>query len=191
MGDSNGILVLAVGRLLFQKGYHDMLLAFAQVQKRFPDTFLVIVGVGDLLETLVEFSQSLGLSGNVKFLGARGDVPRLLAAADVFVNSSHWEGLSIAMLEAMAAGLPIVATSVGDAAILLSTGCGYLVSAKDSKAFAQALENLISDSETMRKMGDIAREYVKKNYTADLWLDKLLLCYSRAQRKDASVESKL
>lgn len=190
-GSSDRILVLAVGRLQLQKGYYDMLTAFAQVHKQYPNAFLVIVGVGYLLDSLKEYSQSLGILDHVRFLGARGDVPQLLAAADVFVNSSHWEGLSIAMLEAMAAGLPVVATSVGDAEILLSCGGGLLVEAKNPETFARALESLISNPEKMRDMGRVACEYMKKNYTADPWLDKLLACYALAQKKDNWLENKL
>ena len=189
-GNVDRTLVLAVGRLKLQKGYHDMLTAFAQVHGRCPNVFLVIVGVGGLVDLLKEHSRSLGISDHVRFLGARTDVPQLLAAADVFVNSSHWEGLSIAMLEAMAAGLPVVATSVGDAEILLATGGGLLVEAQNPNALARALETLISDPEKMRTMGSSAREYVERNYASDPWLDKLLACYAIAQKNDGWLEYK-
>ena len=190
-GDADRLLLLAVGRLLPQKGYHDMLTAFARLHERFPKTFLAIVGVGELQNTLLEYTRSLGLSVHVRFLGERGDVPQLLAAADVFLNSSHWEGLSIAMLEAMMAGLPVVATSVGDAAILLSTGGGVLSEPKDPAPFALAMESAIIDPEKMRSMGRVAREYVERNYAADSWLDKLLTCYALSQKKSDWLEYQL
>ncbi len=189
-GDTDRTLVLAVGRLKFHKGYHDLLTAFAKVHEAHPRAFLVIVGFGDLMDSLKEYSSALGISEHVRFLGSRNDVPQLLAAADVYVNSSHWEGLSIAMLEAMAAGLPVVATSVGDAAILLATGGGLLAEPKNPNDLAYALENLLSDPEKMRAMGKIARECVEKNYNSDVWLDKLVTCYALAQKKDR-LENKL
>lgn len=186
MGNSDRTLAIAVGRLQLQKGYRDMLSAFAQVHELHPRAFLIIVGVGSLLDSLTEYCQSLGISDHVRFLGARGDVPELLAAADVFVNSSHWEGLSIAMLEAMAAGLPVVATAVGDAEILLSTGGGLLAEAQNPDAFARALTGMLDDPEKMCAMGRTARDYVERNYSAEAWLDKLMDCYTLAQEKIAS-----
>ena len=182
------VFLIAVGRLQLQKGYYDMLTAFAQVQTHHPKAYLGIVGVGGLMEPLKEFARSLGISDHVRFLGARSDVPRLLSAADVFINSSHWEGLSIAMLEAMAAGLPVVATSVGDAEILLQSGAGVLVQEKEPNTFANALGALIADPLRMQVMGQIAREYVEKSYSPDMWLDKLLACYALVQNNSHSPE---
>jgi glycosyltransferase involved in cell wall biosynthesis len=190
-GDPTRTIVIAVGRLRLQKGYYDLLTAFAQAHKRCPDAFLVIVGVGSLLDSLIEHSQSLGISEQVRFLGARDDVPQLLAAVDLFVNSSHFEGLSIAMLEAMAAGLPVLATRVGDAEVLLSKGSGLLVEAQNPVAFANALESLLINPEKLLSMGKVARACVENNYTADGWLDKLLTCYALAQGTHAKLVNKL
>lgn len=190
MGDTDRTLVLAVGRLKLHKGYHDLLTAFARVHEGCPRAFLAIVGFGELKDSLKEYSSALGISEHVRFLGSRNDVPQLLASADVYVNSSHWEGLSIAMLEAMAAGLPVVATSVGDAEIVLATGGGLFAEAKNPNDLAHVLENLLSDPEKMRTMGRIARECVEKNYNSDLWLDRLLTCYALAQKND-QLENKL
>lgn len=187
-GSPDRIIVIAVGRLRLQKGYDDMLTAFARVHKGCHNAILVIVGVGPLFDSLKERTGSLGISEHVRFLGARDDVPQLLAAADVFVNSSHYEGLSIAMLEAMAAGLPVVATNVGDAEVMLAAGGGLLVDAQNPDAFARVLEILLIDSEKMRSMGQVARECVERNYTADAWLDKLLACYALAQKKYVRLE---
>ncbi len=190
-GNPDRIIVLAVGSLRVVKGYFDMLSAFAQVNKQNPLVFLVIIGIGDLMESLVEYTKSLGMADHVRFLGARGDVTEILASVDVFVNSSYSEGLSIAMLEAMAAGLPVVATSVGDAGVLLATGGGLLVEARNPDSFAAALESLIIDLTKMRIVGQRARECVEKNYASDAWLDKLLTCYSLAQKNDAWLGFKL
>jgi glycosyltransferase involved in cell wall biosynthesis len=92
------------------------------------------------------------------------------------------------MLEAMAAGLPVVATSVGDAELLLSNGGGLLVEVKAPDAFALALGNLIRDPEKMRVMGRAARAHAEKNYNSEIWLDKLLTCYTLAQKMNASLE---
>jgi glycosyltransferase involved in cell wall biosynthesis len=109
-------------------------------------------------------------------------VPKLLAACDIFLNSSYWEGLSIAMLEAMAAGLPVIATSVGDAEHLLATGGGLLVNVQDPAGLAAAINCLIENPDKTQAMGQLASSYVEQNYAAGPWFDKLLHTYRRARQ---------
>ena len=104
---------------------------------------------------------SLGVKQDVHFLGFRDDIPRLLAAADIFVNCSDWEGLSIAMLEAMAAGLPVLATNVGDAPSLLANGRGVLIPPQDPDALKMALLDLLGSPEVCKNMGRSARNFVE------------------------------
>ena len=180
MGDSSRVLIVAVGRLTEQKGYYDMLTAFAQVCRQRTNTFLAIIGLGHLDEKLKEYASALNIMKNVHFVGSRADVPEILAASDIFLNASHWEGLSIAMLEAMAAGLPVIATKVGDAEKLLANGGGVLVDAKDVQSLTVALVHLLDDQATRHLMGNLAKEFVEENYSADVWFEKLLATYSRA-----------
>jgi glycosyltransferase involved in cell wall biosynthesis len=181
VGDPARPLLIAVGRLTGQKGYDDMIAAFAQAAKPHPDAALVIVGTGELESNLRQQAASLGLAKKVYFTGSRSDVPRLLAASDIYLNTSHWEGLSIAMLEAMAAGLPVVATRVGDAEKLLSNGGGLLVEARSVEAFAAALTRLLDSPQDRLTMGQTARQFVDANYAARPWFEKLLNTYARAQ----------
>lgn len=185
VGDSACPILIAVGRLTAQKGYSNMLNAFAMVMKSHPKSTLVIVGGGNLEGEISQQVASLGLENNVRLTGPRPDVPRLLAASDIFLNSSLWEGLSIAMLEAMAAGLPVVATSVGDAERLLSSGGGLLVKERDEQAFADAVIHLLDNPKKCTAMGQSARGFVEKNYSASVWFEKLLNTYAHA-RKDLS-----
>ncbi len=174
-------LLVAVGRLTAQKGYEDMLNAFALAVKAHPQAALAIIGAGELEAELKDQIHSLGLERNIYLIGPRSDVPRLLAASDIFLNSSLWEGLSIAMLEAMEAGLPVVATRVGDAEKLLSNGNGLLVEANHVEAFAVALTRLLGNSDERSSMGRSARKFVDENYSARAWFEKLLHTYDRAQ----------
>lgn len=180
-GNVDGPILLAVGRLTAQKAYHNMLHAFAVLIKKHPKAVLVIVGRGDLDSELKQLVNSLGISDRVVFTGPRSDVRRLLSAGDVFLNSSLWEGLSIAMLEAMAAGLPIVATKVGDAEKLLSSGGGILVKVEDEQAFTNAIDYLLSNPEERITMGNAAQEFVEENYLAHAWFEKLLKTYAKAK----------
>ena len=181
VGDTNQTLIIAVGRLVPLKGYTDLLLAFSQARKKHPGLHLLIVGDGIMRRDLEEQTITLGVKENVHFLGARTDVPKLLAASDVFVNSSYWEGLSIAMLEAMAAGLPILATSVGEAPFLLAAGRGLLVQPHNTDALTQGLDKLLDPLMARQEMGVAARAFVESNYSLEPWLDKILEVYTKAQ----------
>ncbi|MFZ5922336.1 MAG: glycosyltransferase [Chloroflexota bacterium] len=183
VADPGRPLMIAVGRLTGQKGYRDMLAAFARVVQARAESALVIVGTGELESELKAQAASLGLEKRVFFQGSRSDVPRLLAASDIFLNSSHWEGLSIAMLEGMEAGLPVVATRVGDAEKLLSDGGGLLVEERNAEAFADAILQLLENPEQRLAMGQSARKFVDENYSARAWFEKLLTSYARARER--------
>ena len=128
-------LWLAVGRLVPQKDVPNLLDAFAKHHAAHPRSRLAIVGDGALRDEMVAHAASLGVGEAVAFLGIRRDVPQLMAAADVFVMSSAWEGLPNVVMEAMAAGLPVVSTNVGGVAELVEDpGTGALVPASDAGA---------------------------------------------------------
>jgi glycosyltransferase involved in cell wall biosynthesis len=117
----------------------------------------VIVGTGPLEEELRASAESLGITALVTFTGMRTDVDELLPAFDVFVLSSRFEGLPIALLEAMGAGLPSVVTAVGGIPEVVDDGIeGILVPAGDLGAFTSALEKLLGDPELRRAMGRAA-----------------------------------
>ena len=104
---------LAVGRFEQAKDYPTMLRAFARVHAAHPAAVLLLVGRGSLQAETQSLAASLGLDGRVRFVGTREDVPEFMTVADGYVMSSAWEGMPMVLLEAAAAGLPIVATMVG------------------------------------------------------------------------------
>jgi glycosyltransferase involved in cell wall biosynthesis len=143
-------IVICVARLSPQKDLGTLL---ASARLLGEGTFW-IAGSGPLQGPLEALARELGISERVLFLGARQDVPRLLRAADVFALPSLYEGMSVALLEAMAAGLPCVATSVGDAdALLVETGAGLVVPTKSPPALAEALRVVLRSPELRKKMG--------------------------------------
>ncbi|NCP88595.1 glycosyltransferase, partial [bacterium] len=109
-GDAHKKIVISVGRIAPPKGYEDLVTAFSFLVPSHPNMVLILIGDGPLFEDIRSLISRLSLEKNVLLLGARQDVPRLLAASDLYVSSSHWEGLPLAILEAMMAGLPVVAT---------------------------------------------------------------------------------
>ena len=120
--DPEAPVLLAVGRLTAQKGYPDLLAAFSHVGVCAPAARLWIAGGGEARPALEQLIEELGLEARVELLGVREDIPRLLGAADLFVSASQWEGMPIALLEAMGAGLPVVATAVGDVPQVVTGG---------------------------------------------------------------------
>jgi glycosyltransferase involved in cell wall biosynthesis len=157
---------LAVGRFEVAKDYPNMLRAFADVRAREPQAVLVIVGQGSLQAETEALTAELGLREAVRFLGARDDVPAVMSAADGYVMSSAWEGMPMVLLEAAAAGLPIIATAVGGNGEVVRDGeSGFLVPARDSEVLRAGMLRLMALPEEQRRaMGERGREHVRANY---------------------------
>jgi glycosyltransferase involved in cell wall biosynthesis len=157
---------LAVGRFEVAKDYPNMLRAFADVRAREPRAVLVIVGQGSLQAEAEALTAELGLREAVRFLGARDDVAAVMSAADGYVMSSAWEGMPMVLLEAAAAGLPIVATAVGGNGEVVRDGeSGFLVPARDSEVLRAGMLRLMALPEEQRRaMGERGREHVRANY---------------------------
>jgi glycosyltransferase involved in cell wall biosynthesis len=152
-----------VGRLSEQKAPLDLLEGFALFARERPDAILVLVGDGPLRGAVESRAAELGLADRVRLAGLRRDVPRLLRAFDVFALASRWEGLPRVFPQAMAAGLPIVATRVDGAIEAISEGeTGFLVEPGDFPALARALGALLDDPGLRRRMGEAARFRVEE-----------------------------
>ena len=161
-------VILNVGRLRPVKDPRTLMRAFARTYREFPQVRLLLVGsdhgtgMRSDLETL---ATSLGLESAVCFLGVRHDIPRLLSLSDVYVNSSVFEGMSNTILEAMAAGKPIVASAVGGNAEIVRDGeTGYLFPVGDEHLLAAHLLNLLRDSSLRKRMGQAARDEVERKH---------------------------
>ena len=170
-------LLIAVGRLAAPKGYTDLLQALNLVRAAHPEAALVIAGDGPLRTELQAQSEALGLSGSVTLLGARSDVPQLLAASDLFVSASHWEGLPLALLEAMMAGLPVVVTAVGENPLVLAQGAGRLVPPQQPVQLAAAILDLLNHPEERLRLGQQAHQHAASQYHTRPWFDRLLSLY--------------
>jgi glycosyltransferase involved in cell wall biosynthesis len=157
---------LAVGRFEIAKDYPNMLRAFARVREQHPQAVLLLVGRGSLQAETQELARTLGLGQGVRFLGVRQDVPELMSAADGYVMSSAWEGMPMVLLEAAAAGLPIVATRVGgNQEVVKNEETGFLVPPRDPEALGRALLRLMGLTEAQRHtMGERGREHVRAQY---------------------------
>lgn len=150
------------------KNYPGFLRAAARLALKFPQLEFVLVGDGPLRPELEQLAKSLGLEGRALFLGDRRDIPAVLASLDVSVLNSFSESLSNAILESMAAGLPVVATRVGGNADLVQEGeTGFLVPSDNEAALAGAIERLVTQPSLRAEFGKKAREIALANYSME------------------------
>jgi glycosyltransferase involved in cell wall biosynthesis len=137
----------SIGRMAEEKGYHFLLEAFALVLNLHPETFLLLVGEGPLGTSLRRYADELGIASHVVFAGSQKNVDAVFASLDLFVSSSLWEGLSTVILESMASGTPIVATSIaGTREIIRDKVNGWLVPAANPSALANAIDEALENS---------------------------------------------
>jgi glycosyltransferase involved in cell wall biosynthesis len=154
-------LVGGVGRLVRQKGFGDLLAAMPTLLARVPGVWLVLAGDGVLREELQARAQSLGVAGRVRFVGFRSDVPALLKGLDVLVVPSLQEGFPMITLEAMALGVPIVASSIeGIVEQLADDRQALLVPPGEPEALAGAIVALLQDRALARRLAESARARV-------------------------------
>jgi glycosyltransferase involved in cell wall biosynthesis len=179
-------LLLSVARLDPLKGHRTLLEAFSHITKVRPLAVLVLVGEGAERATLEAQASTLGLTARVRFTGGLADVRPALASADVFVLSSDAEGMPGAVLEAMAMGLPVVATDVGGTSEALDGGsAGVLVPPRDPQALAAAVAALLDAPERRRALGARGRALVAERYSVEHVVDETDALYRRLLNTDA------
>lgn len=169
-----GPILVCVANLKVYKGHRILLEAMAALRQRGNPVTAILIGDGPERTALA--SQAASLDVDARFLGHRTDVGRYLASADVSVLPSHTEGMSNAVMEAMAAGLPIVATDVGGTAELIS-GRGILVPPCDCTALTDALARVLQDPRGSAQMGRRARQFAQAHLGEDVMVDRYLDIY--------------
>src|SRR5262245_36971611 len=153
-----------------KKGLRVLLEAMEHLEREAakPVCQLLIVGEGPAKEALQSLSERLGIAARVIFSGRRRDIPQLLSLMDIFVLPSLYEGFGIAILEAMAAGKPVVATAVGGIPEFVVSGeNGFLVPPGDSVGLAAAIRHLLAKPERAKAMGYNGQEHVRKHYSIE------------------------
>lgn len=157
-------VLIAMGRLVPQKGFDLLLEAFARLAPRHPDWNLTVLGSGPMLATLKTQRESLGLNDRIQFAGAVADPFSFLRSADMFVFSSRFEGFGMALAEAMACGLPAVSFDCPEGpSVLIRNGIdGVLVPPEDVNALTAALDRLMADPQEREKLGSRAPEVLER-----------------------------
>jgi glycosyltransferase involved in cell wall biosynthesis len=171
-------LVAQIGRLAPQKDYPTFLGAAALLAARFPDVDFVVAGEGPDAEALRRMATARGLGGRIRWLGVRHDVPQLLAAVDVMLLTSRYEGLPNVVIEAMAAGAAVVATDVGGCRELVTPEeHGLLVSPGDVEGIAAAAARLLADEPRRVALVEAARRRVETAFSVDAMVRRTCALY--------------
>lgn len=176
--DDDTFVAASVARLDAVKDLQTLLEAFAHARRAVPQSRLLIVGDGPERPALVERAARADLAGAVDFLGLRPDVRKILPAADLYVNSSISEGVSITILEAMAAGLPVVATAAGGNPEILAEGrAGVLVPVRDPVRLGQAIAALATEPGRRATLATAGRRRLESSFTIERMVNQYAELY--------------
>lgn len=175
----NGKVILSVGRLAPEKDHANLLKALARLKNNGTDAFhLILVGDGEEKQRLQDRIGKDGLAGRVTLAGMRTDVDLLLPGANLFILSSKTEGLPMALLEAMACGLPVISTDVGGVSEVIDHGrTGLLVPSSDPAALAAQIGSILGNRQFATRLGLAARQIVEKNFSQNKMLDQYSTLY--------------
>lgn len=188
--DARCLLVAAVGNVIPRKGQLHLVEAMPHVLDAVPEARLLVVGDHTNPAYSAEVharAKSLGVESSIHWAGNRADVAEILRACDLFVLGSREETLPLAILEAMAAGLPVVATNVGGVPeCVLQNQTGVLVPAGDSNALAEALVGLLRDEDLRRRLGRAGRERVLRHFSVESQAPKIESVFQRSMRPRAA-----
>lgn len=168
MGLGNNKVVTFSGRFIQRKGISFLMGAWKEVVNNFPEAKLLLLGDGPLLEEMKRMARELGIASSVDFRGHVNQIADFLHATDIFVLPSLQEGLPNSLLEAMACGLPVVATRIGGVTDIVKNGeSGILVKPGDSKDLAQGILRLLKDDEFAAYIASNAYKTIKNSYSID------------------------
>jgi glycosyltransferase involved in cell wall biosynthesis len=178
--EGDGPVIGTIGRLVPQKGVDVLLRAMAILVQKHPGATAVFAGTGTLDDELKALAASLGIADRVKFLGLRRDAPELLKLFDVYALTSNWEGLPIALLEALAAGCPIVASNVGGVPSVVQPGVtGELVPVGRPDVLADTLAELLGNQARLAAYRQNARKMFRERFTIEKMVRAYETLYTR------------
>lgn len=182
---ADALVIGAVGRLVALKNHASLLRVLPSLLSQFPQLWLVLVGGGELDSHLKAIAAASGVGERVVFTGEQQEVATLLPAFDVFAMPSTTEGMSIALLEASAAGLPIVATRVGgNSKIVQEHSSGLLIEPEDDSALRSSLEALLKDGARRRTFGAAAHHWAREHASIEAMRDAYASFYQDARASD-------
>ena len=182
----NKPIITCVANLRLPKGHEYLIRALHELNNEDIDFLALLVGDGPLRGKLEELVRDVGLKEQVRFLGSRdrGDIPKILAITDIFVLPSLWEGLPTAIIEAMAAGCPVVATAVaGTPEVVMDRETGFLVNSRDREALAQKIAKLLKDPQLRETMGEAGVKRIKEHFSLEKMVQNYEALYENLMDK--------
>ena len=182
----DAIAIVCVGAIIGQKAHEVLFDSFAKIHAAQENAVLLIVGDSrdaDRKENLVAQADRLGITAAVKFLGMRRDIPHILAASDIFVSSSDWEGAPVSLLEAMVNGLPPVMTDVGENAAVLDGTGAIIVPPRQPDALAEGVLTLAGNPGLRAEIAQAVMDRASGTFGAETWVDRLLAYYAETGRR--------
>ncbi|RMH68797.1 MAG: glycosyltransferase [Gemmatimonadetes bacterium] len=168
----NALIIAGAGRFSPQKGFTDLINAFFRVRQTLPHVHLVLFGDGEEKPQLVDQTKTLSLTNEVHFLGHQQPLPTLIQLADLFVLSSHYEGMPNVVLEAMSAQVPVLSTNVNGVPELIEEGVsGVTVEPQNPAQLAQHIIGLLSDESRRKSLAIAGRQRVEHHFTIRQMID--------------------
>ncbi len=178
-GIGTGPVIGCVARLSEVKGHKFLIEAFKKVVREFPSAQLILVGEGRIKPELVSLAKTLSIEKNVIFIPSVLDTSLVLSIMDIFVMASVQEGLGLAIMEAMASGIPVIATEVGGIKNLIKNNeTGILVHASDAGALADAVITLLRDRNRAKALASSAQDFIRKEFSLDKMVNKTEALYA-------------
>lgn len=176
--DSKPRKVIFIGRLLANKGPKILVQSANLVAKKIPDVQFLIVGDGPLRKEIENYCKKKHLNKNIKFLGRLEDIRDIMKEGDLYVRPSYLDGMPLGVLEAMAAGLPVIATRIAGTTEIIQHGkTGHLVKVNDVEVLARAITELLLNPEYMQKIAKKGLEFVKSGYDWFNIMNEYEKCY--------------
>ena len=173
-----------IGRLAKQKRVDDLVWTMALLIVLQPDVHLLLIGDGPERDKLTKFARDINVDEAARFTGHRPNAAKLLRVMNVFWLASDFEGQSNSLMEAMAAGLPVVVSDIPPNRELVVDGAtGFLVNVGDRVAFQQFTERLLADPKLAKQMGDAGRERMRQHFS----IDSMVAAYAKLYREVAAV----
>jgi len=168
-------ILTMVARVAPPKNFICLFDALALIDQKY---LLRVVGDGPELHYVQKYAEKLGIEKNIDFMGSRSDVPVILAGSDIFILSSDWEGFPISIIEAMRAGLPIIASNVGGISeAVIEDKNGYLVPRDNAEILSKKIRQLLTDKKRRKKMGECSRILFEERGTTGIMLEKIKKIY--------------
>jgi len=179
--NSKEIIIIGVGRLIYGKGFQDLITGFARLDKKIiKKSKLILIGDGDYRKELEELSKRLKINNKIIFLGEKNEdeIIKLLNITDIFVNPSYSEGMPTTVLEAGAVGIPVIATGVGGTKeIIINNSTGILIEQKNPSQVKEAIEFFIKNKKKKEEFARNLNNLIKKDYNYNNMINKFVEVY--------------